>query len=177
MDGNVVVHLSIAAFACALLFLLGQVERSTFLTNRTQADTLLASEIVGIEHAGPVDVSVLVARKGEAGYVTVANESAEAIGLTLPGTWHRTEVSGAPLEQVTSELQPHGDMKWMLPGNTTIKLMLVSPPDLIEFINTAETTSQVSLTTVDLLTNASQKDVVLVLKNAKMKLWGQEIED
>lgn len=165
-------HLAIAGSAIAVLFFLGVVERNIYATRGTNAESVPAT--IGLEHSSPLSLSVLVAKKPGAGYVSMTNESNETIHISVPSSWTRTEVTGAPLADVSSDIPVFGFTRWKIPGKTGIKMLLPETPDAVFFDSASEATTAVDLKTIDLETSQVSNRVVLVQKQSLVELWGND---
>lgn len=164
-------HLIIAGSAICVMLLLGVVERNTFATKQSAAEDTMPVTI-GLEHTAPLSMSILFARKENAGYVSITNQSNETIHINLPSSWTRTEVTGATLKDVPQEIPVFGFSRWTLPGNAGMKLLMPSSPSSVFFDSTSSTTAAIDLKTIDLTTLGVSNRVVLVQKQALVPLWG-----
>ncbi len=165
-------HLIIAGSAICVMLLLGVIERNTFATRQSAAEDIVPVTI-GLEHSAPLSMSVLFARKENAGYVSITNQSSETIAINLPSTWTRTEVTGASLSDVKQEIPVFGFSRWTLPGNAGIKLLMPTAPEAVFFDSTSQSTAAVDLKTIDLSTLGVTNKVVLVQKQTLVSLWAQ----
>lgn len=166
-------HLTIAGSAVAVLLLLGVIDRTTFATLGGRAAESMPSTI-GIEHQGPIGLSVLVARKIGGSYISVTNRSGELIHISVPSSWKRIEVTGAPLSSVTQDIPVFGFTRWTLPANAGIKLLSEEIPTALFFDSTSNQTTEVTLQTVNLDDESSTTRVVLLQKQALARLWGSD---
>lgn len=163
-------HLTIAGSAIAVILMLGMVDRATFSTGRSNAAQSMPSTI-GLEHDGPLTLSVLIARKEKAGYVSLTNGSDETIHVSVPSDWQRSEVTGAPLSAVTSDIPVFGFTRWSLPARAGIKMLLSVAPDSLFFDSTSKASTAVDLQTVDLVTLQTSSRVVLLQTQLLVPLW------
>lgn len=166
-------HLVIAGSAMAVLLIMSAVDRGTFATGSGNAQEV-ATSTIGLEHGAPLSLTILFARKDGAGYVSIENRSPDAVKISLPSDWKRTEVSGAELKNVAGELPVFGFTRWTLPAHAGIKLSLPAAPDSIFFDSASDTTAIVDMTMVDLPQNLALRKVVLVQKQALVKLWSEQ---
>jgi len=164
-------HFIIASSAICVMVLLGVVERNTFATKLGAANDEVPVTI-SLEHTAPLSMSVLFARKANAGYISITNQSNEAIHLSLPSEWTRTEVTGTTLKEVTQDIPVFGFSRWTLPGNAGMKLLMPAAPDSVLFESASETTAAIDLKTIDLATLEVSNRVVLVQKQSLVPLWG-----
>ncbi len=168
------IQMIIAGSAVAVLVFLGVIQQSTFATGRSSASEVIPVTI-GIEHSTPVKIGVVFARKEKAGYVALQNNSDEVIYLSLPSTWHRTEVMGATLADVTSEIPVFGFVRWKLPAHSGMRMLLPSAPASVFFDSQSETIASIEMQMIDLTTLSSTKRVALIQKEgALVQLWGEE---
>lgn len=168
------IQMIIAGSAVAVLVFLGIIQQSTFATGRSSAAEVTPVTI-GIEHRTPVKIGVVFARKEKAGYVALQNNSDEVIYLSLPSTWHRTEVMGVTLADVTSEIPVFGFVRWKLPAHSGMRMLLPSAPSSVFFDSRSEAIASIEMQMIDLTTLSSEKRVSLIQKEgALVQLWGQE---
>ncbi len=167
---HVGIHLLIAGSAIAVLIFLGVLERNTFVTRMSDAADDVPSTI-GLEHSAPLSLSILFARKENAGYVSINNGSSETIYINLPSSWSRTEVTGAQLSEVKQEIPVFGFVRWTLPGKAGMKLILPNAPSAIFFDSVSAATAAIDLKTIDLVTLNVSNKVVLVQKQTLVPLW------
>lgn len=163
-------QLAIAASAIAVLVLLAAVERNVFSTHPSDAASVPAT--IGLEHDSPLSLSILFARKENAGYVSIKNASTEDIHLSLPSSWTKSEVTGTDIKNVTQDIPVFGFSRYALPAGGGMKLLLPSSPDAIFFDSTSSAVTAVDLKTIDLVTSQSDSRVVLVQKQSLVPLWG-----
>lgn len=168
------IQMIIAGSAVAVLLFLGVIQQSTFATGRSSAAEVTPVTI-GIEHSTPVKIGVVFARKEKAGYVALQNNSDEVIHLSLPSTWHRTEVMGATLAEVTSEIPVFGFVRWKLPAHSGMRMLLPSAPSSVFFDSRSEAVASIEMQMIDLKTLSSTKRVTLIQKEgATVNLWNDE---
>ena len=161
---------AIAGSAIAVLVLLAAVERNVFSTHPTNAAPVPAT--IGLEHSAPLSMSVLIARKEDAGYISIVNNSTEDIHVSVPSSWTRTEVTGTDIKNVTQDIPVFGFSRFALPAGAGMKLLLPSSPGALFFDSTSPAVTAVSLKSVDLVTAQSDSRVVLVQSQALVPLWG-----
>jgi hypothetical protein len=160
----------IAGSAICVMLLLGAVAKNTFSTRTSDAANAVPSTI-GLEHNGPLSLSILFARKEDAGYMSITNESTETIAVSLPSGWKRTEVTGTGLDNVKQEIPVFGFTRWTLPGKAGMKLLTPDVPSAVFFDSTSASTAAVDLKTIDLTTLKVDSKVVLVQQQTLVPLW------
>ncbi len=163
-------HAIIAGSAICVMLLLGIAEREVFSTNLSSAEDSVPVTI-GLEHTAPLSLSVLFAKKENAGYVSISNHSSETIHLNLPSSWKRTEVTGADLKDVMQGIPNFGFSRWTLPGKAGMKLLMDSAPSAVFFDSVSSATAAVDLKTIDLTTMGVSNKIVLVQKQTLVPLW------
>lgn len=166
-------QLTIAGSAITLLLLLGVIDRVTFATLPGKAAESMPATI-GIEYEQPLQLSVLIARKEQAGYAAILNQSDETIHVSMPSSWSRTEVTGVPIAQVTSDIPVFGFTRWTLPAHSGLKMHLPQTPDSLFFDSTSAATAAINLQTVDLTNLKADSRVVLLQKQVLVTLWENE---
>lgn len=168
------IQMIIAGSAIAVLLFLGVVSQSTFATGKSSAAELTPVTI-GIEHLGPVKVGVVFARKEKAGYVALQNNSDETMYLSVPSVWHRTEVMGATLADVTSEIPVFGFVRWKLPPHSGMRMLLPSAPSSVFFDSRSDAIASIEMQMIDLTSLSSTNRVTLIQKEgALVNLWTEE---
>ncbi len=169
---NLRAQFAIAGSAIAVLLLLGAVDRVTFSTNPSDAASVPAT--VGIEHVGPLRLSFLIARKQIAGYTSITNNSNETIHVSVPSDWSRNEVTGASLDDVTSDIPVFGFTRWTLPPRAGIKMLMSRAPAVLNFESTSRATAEIDLQTIDLTDLHASTKVILLKDQVMATLWGDE---
>lgn len=168
------IQLVIAGSAITVLLFLGVIQQSIFATNRSSAAEITPVTI-GIEHQTPIKLSVVFARKDTAGYVALQNNSDETIHLSLPSSWHRTEVMGASIADITSEIPVFGFVRWKIPAHSGMRMLLPSAPSRVFFDSRSEAIASIEMQMIDLKTLSSTKRVTLIQKEgATVNLWNDE---
>ncbi len=165
-------HVMIAGSAICALLLLGFLERDIFSTNLSSAEDV-APVTIGFEHSAPLSLSVLFAKKENAGYVSITNQSSETIYMNVPSSWTRTEVTGANLVDVTKNIAFFGVSRWTLPGRSGMKLLMPSAPSAVIFDSASVATAAIDLKTIDLTTLGVSNKIVLVQQQTLVPLWGK----
>lgn len=163
----------IAGSAAVVLLALGVVSHETFGTQGSKAADDVAAGI-GLEHSSPLSLSFLIARKGQAGYVNITNDSPDTIRVSVPAAWRRTEVHGAALKDVTADFPATDVVRWTLPGRAGIRMVLGAVPTNIRFDSTASSSAAVTVKSVDLSTEEIRTNVLLLKDRATTELWGEE---
>ncbi len=171
---NLGMQLAIATSAIAVLLILGILDR-TFSTQPSKAAEVLSATI-GVEHEGAITLSVVVARKANAGYTSITNQSNETIHVSVPSQWKRSEVTGVPLSQVTQDIPVFGFARWTLPAHAGIKMLMDDAPTTLFFDSTSATTAAIDLQTIDLTTLSASSKVVLLQKQVLVQLWDKSEE-
>lgn len=166
------VQFAIAGSAIAVLVLLAAVERNVFSAHSSAAAGVPAT--IGLEHTSPLSLAVLFAKKENAGYVSITNNSTEAIHVSLPSSWTRTEVSGTELKNVTQDIPVFGFSRYALPAGAGMKLLLPEAPPAVFFDSNSSAVTAVDLKTIDLTTSQTDSRVILVQNQSLIPLWGAQ---
>lgn len=163
----------IAGSAAVVLLALGVVGQGLFATHGSRAaDT--PPTTVGLEHASPLSLTFVLARKDQAGYVNITNDSPDQIRLSVPAAWRRVEVQGALLKDVTADLPDPATARWTLPGKASIRMVVGDVPDSVLFQSTSPASAAVTVKSIDLGTEQIRTDVLLLKDHATANLWGEE---
>jgi hypothetical protein len=162
----------IAISAMAALALLGFVDRNMFSAALGRAEpTTTVSIDVGLEHEGPADLTMLIARKGPLGYTEIKNTSDKPLKISLPEKWERTEVSGGNMWLVEQSDPEFGFVKWTIPAKMGMSLRAPQVPDEIVFHSPSGQTASVRITSVDLEDSARNERTLLFQNVAQAKIW------
>ncbi len=167
---QVVTHLTIAASAIAVLLVLSSFDPVTFSTMPGKAETSHATQI-GLEYDAPMKVEMLFARKNGAGYLSISNPTSRPLNISVPDSWRRTEVRGAPLTDFTSQPPEFGFRRWTMPAETGMSMILPTVPDDILFMSPSEPTAAITVRSVDVLSGEQFINVVLLNKQVETALW------
>ncbi|MDD4628571.1 MAG: hypothetical protein PHE68_04235 [Candidatus Peribacteraceae bacterium] len=124
---------------------------------------------MGIEHARPLIVALTVNTNGSSGIADLRHDSADPIYVSLPNDWTTREVKGS-LGTVKSDPPVFGFTRWTIPANTPISFSVPHPPSSILMHNPSGIPLQVKLTRVDLTTQKTERDVILI-KDVSVNLW------
>jgi hypothetical protein len=165
-------QVAIAVSAMAVLALLGVVDRSMFsaaLGNAKNSAPVVTE--IGLQHETPAAVDMLVARKGDLGYVDVNNTSAFPLKISLPETWERTSVRGGSIWLVTQEDPEMGFVRWTLPAKMGMTLRTKQVPDSILFHSPSGQTASVRITSVNVATDEKFEHSLLFQNTAEAKIW------
>ncbi len=163
-------HLIIASSAIAVLMLLGIVDRVTFSTLLSNAANPLPVTI-GIEHNGSAVLAVVIARKTNAGYASIINDSGEGVHVSVPSEWKRIEVTGTALTNVTEDVVLLGFTRYALPAGAGIKMLLPLAPSGLFFESPSASTAAINLQTIDLTDESVTQRTVLVKDKTLVRLW------
>ena len=163
------VQLAIAGSAIAVLLLLAAVERNVFATRGSDAAAVPVT--ISLEHESPLSLSLLFAKKETAGYVSIRNGSTEDIHVSVPSSWMRSEVTGAEISDVKSDIPVFGFTRWSLPKGAGMKMLLPESPEAVFIDSTSNAVTAVDLKAIDLTTSQVSNKVVLVQKQSLIRLW------
>ncbi len=165
------VHVIIAVLSIGVIAALGNIDRATFATHRTEAQDM-SVQTIGIDNTGTASISIVMARKGPVGYVTVVNASMLPVHVSLPSAWQRVEVRGAPLEAFIPEKALLGLTRWSIPAGASMSLTLTTVPTTLRLLSTSDATAGVTVRSIDLLRDQMDRTTVL-LKHSEstVKLW------
>jgi hypothetical protein len=164
-------QLAIAASAMVVLLALGYVQRGTFSTLLTHASSEPVTATIGIENDDPLSLAILFARKEASSYVSISNKSIQTIHVSVPSSWTRLEVTGAPLSEVTQDIPVFGFTRWTLPPRAGMRMAAPVVPDNLFFDSPSKATTAIDLRTVNLDTSAVSSRTVLVQKQTLVPLW------
>lgn len=169
--GTLVTHVSIAGISIAILLLLATLDPATFSTLPGKAERTPVAVQVGLEYDAPVKVEMLFARKQTAGYLSISNPSDHPIKISVPDSWSRTEVRGAPLTEFATEPPQFGFRRWSMPARTGMSMLLPESPSTVLFLSPSDPTAAITLRSVDAVSGEQFINVVLLNKEVETALW------
>jgi hypothetical protein len=162
-------QLAIAGSAIVVLLLLAAVENNIFSTKGGDAAALPIT--IGLEHSGPLSLSVLFAKKDTAGYVSLRNNSHDDIHISVPSNWVKSEVTGTDIRNVTQDIPTFGFTRYALPAGAGVKMLMPESPDAVLFDSTSQAVTALDLKTIDLTTSKVMSTVILLQKQTLISLW------
>jgi len=124
---------------------------------------------MGIEHARPLIVALTMSTNGSSGIVDLRHDSSDPIYVSLPSDWTTREVKGS-LDAVKTDPPTFGFTRWTIPSRTSISFSVPHPPASILMHNPSGIPLQVKLTRIDLTTQMTERDVILI-KDVSVNLW------
>lgn len=169
-------QLVVAGSAALVLFVLGLVQQNIFSTRQSAAEDAPAAAI-SVNHDGRASLDFLIARKGDAGYISIENRSPGPVELGLPAAWRRTEVRAASLDDITGSVPTLGFRTWQMPGNTGMKMLTADVPGSLLIENRSPDVLAIAMQSIDL--HAEQRMISThLLQDAPLylELWRQEHE-
>ncbi len=164
-------HLSIAGTAIVVLLVLGSIDPGMFATLRGNAETGKEITQIGLEFDQPISVEMLFARKGKAGYVSIANTSGKMVKISVPEQWTRTEVRGKPISRFSSEPPELGFRRWTMPPQSGMSMLLPAAPAALRFLSPSQPTAAITLRSVDVASGEQFINVVLLKNEVEARLW------
>lgn len=124
---------------------------------------------MGLEHAKPVTLSIALTVNGPRGVADIRHDALETVRVSLPSTWVRREVKGAPLSAVTAEDATFGFARWHIPPGVLISFDIAPPASLV-LHHPSSIPAEIELTRVDLAQGSVERDIVLVQEGSQV-LW------
>lgn len=163
----------IAGGATFLLLGLSVVASNTFATLHTRASILPSPThlTIGMEYEGATSLTLDISRKGSIGYVMVSSDRNHALKISLPASWHRTEVRGVPLQDVTSEPPTFGFVRWTLPPGAGMTLKSFDVPDFITFTTPSKDLARITVNAIDVIEDTLIPHAVLLNGKSTVNLW------
>lgn len=126
---------------------------------------------IGVEHESPLAaISFSSSMIGGKQLMDIGNDSAETMLVSVPESWARTEVRGAPITSVTSDEPSFGYAKWSIPAGATVSFQTEESWSGVTVHNPSEQPLRIRVTRVDLQTNEVSYDVFLAT-NRPVKIW------
>jgi hypothetical protein len=121
-----------------------------------------APAMIAVEHQDPLTVAISVARNPHGRLVELTHSGGKTIFASVPQSWERTEVRGAPLASITADTTEFGFTRWTLPAGATIVFRTDDMFDAISFANPSPAPLALRLVTVDLPSSRTNIESVIV---------------
>lgn len=156
-----------------VLVVLGTVQSGLFSTSQSHA-TQAPAAAIAITHEGKASIDLLLARKGDAGYLSLENRSPVSVDIGLPADWQRTEVRGTDLESVHSSIPSFGFRTWTLPAGAGMKMLVPEAPHALLLENRSDDVAVVTLQGIDLVSETRTSATVLLQHQPSLvQIWEQ----
>lgn len=166
-------HAIVAGSAALVLVVLGTVQSGLFSTSQSHA-TQAPAAAIAITHEGKASIDLLLARKGDAGYLSLENRSPVSVDIGLPADWQRTEVRGTDLESVHSSIPSFGFRTWTLPAGAGMKMLVPEAPRALLLENRSDDVAIVTLQGIDLVSETRTSATVLLQHQPSLvQIWEQ----
>lgn len=160
-------HLIVALSAFALVgtLLLGTMKRLSM-----QAESAARPPVdVAVEHGASLTFTVTASAGQGRGIVELGRDGTETVHVSVPETWQRREVRGAPLEAAIGEPPAMGFRRWTIPPGATLSFWMDDAPR-IRIQNPSGKALLVESKRVDVRTGKVEKEMTLV-KDGPLDLW------
>jgi hypothetical protein len=163
----------IAGGATFILVLLSSIVSQTFSTLLSEASVSppKATVTIGLEYEKSIEAQVDISRSGEKGYVIVHGDPVQLMKISLPASWHRTEVSGVPLKDVTAEPPLFGFVRWTLPPKATMSMNIPAVPDMLSLETPSPGRATVTINAIDVEAHSIAPQVILLQRKSLVHLW------
>jgi hypothetical protein len=137
-------HARLAGLTLIALVLWG----ATMVQLRQRTEDALPTAEFAIEHsqAGGISVTRTVAGLGP---VDIRNDSDETVHVSIPETWQRDEVRGAPLASVIADEPSLGFRRWALPARSSVTFMADHLWNKLHIRNISDVPLRLKVVTVD----------------------------
>lgn len=117
---------------------------------------------IGVEHAQTGTLAITVTKNGNLRMVKIENQSPEALHISIPEKWKRTEVKGIALQNLKMESPNFSFVRFALPSSATITFTTSIPFAHLRIQNPSGKLLNVRYTDINLDLNKSSHDVFLV---------------
>lgn len=118
--------------------------------------------IVAVEHTFPLSLTLRLSMGGSTRLIDLKSDHSEALLISVPADWKRTEVRGAALQSVTAEPPALGYIRWRLPGRASVTFRTEGTWRRIAVNNPSGVPLTLRLTAVDLERETAEHDVIIV---------------
>lgn len=117
---------------------------------------------IAVEHTGRARMTLHVSEGASVQVMEFINSSDEALKISMPETWRRTEVRGVPLAEVTGEDAALGFRRWTLPPGSTVQFDTTEPWQTLLVHHPASAVLNLRLTRVDVKTGMVERSAHLL---------------
>ncbi len=117
--------------------------------------------IVFLEHEDRTALILRISRRGSGGVLELQNNGTTEVYFSVPDAWERTEVRGVPLQEVAADTPAANYTRWSIPASAQVQwIASVLPPLMLQ--HTADIPIALTVTRINLDTNAAENDTVLL---------------
>lgn len=142
-------------------------------TRRTEAPSAANAEHIAdmaIEHDAPATLTVAASILHGGALIELANTNADAVYISVPSDWQRSEVRNAPLAAVQQEPPMLGYVRWHIPAGARVSFRAPQAPGGVLLHNPNKQPLKVTVILVELEDDTVMQDIVLVYGKAA-RLW------
>ena len=94
-----------------------------------QQETHPSAEIA-VEHDAAITLTIEESEGKKKGIIDMRIDGPSGAAISLPSSWERREVRGAPLTSVPGDAPSMGFVRWHLPPGVTLSLWVTGTPDI-----------------------------------------------
>lgn len=125
---------------------------------------------MAIEHDAPATLTVAASILHGGALIELANTNADAVHISVPAGWQRSEVRNAPLAAVQSEPPMLGYVRWHVPAGARVSFRAPQAPGGVLLHNPGRQPLKVTVILVELEDDTVLQDIILVHGKAA-RLW------
>ncbi|MSR87526.1 hypothetical protein EXS70_05185 [Candidatus Peribacteria bacterium] len=123
-----------------------------------------------VQHKGQLSFAIRQSTGKRDGIVEIQTQGTETGAITLPSSWQRREVRGAPLGRIVMQLSGADRTRWLLPPGVTLSLRVEEAPPL-RIQNVSDTPLFVTSKRINVVTGKVDTRSILISRNGMTTLW------
>jgi hypothetical protein len=150
-------HARLAGLTLLLLLLWG----ITSMQMRRRTADLLPTADIAVEHTAAAGMTVTRTADGR-GPAEIRNDSNETLHVSIPDSWERDEVRGAPLAAVTADEPSLGFRRWTVPTHAAVTFIADDVWNKLHIRNISESPLRLGVVTVDIGSGKAVTESLLV---------------
>ena len=118
--------------------------------------------VMAVEHTDPLSLEILVSSLSDESIVDIESDARNSIYVSVPESWERREVRGAPINKTGPEEPMFGFRRWTLPAGAGISFRVPGNLQSMLLQNPSGIPVKAELTRIDVQTGETDKDIILV---------------
>mgnify|MGYP007123667429 CR=1 FL=1 len=125
---------------------------------------------LAFEHKQPLSAHVKMSTLNGQALVEISHEGNEAVLVSVPSSWRRSEVRNVLLASVLSEAPALGFTRWHFPTEASITFYVQKAPESLLIHNPTKVSLKVRAIHVDMETENVKQEIVLI-KDESVRIW------
>jgi len=167
-----IAHVLLASGALAVLALAGWQSSAFLQTAALPAGNEESAEVADIafEHQSPLSAVIRMSVLDGQALIEISHDGNEAVSVSVPAHWKRSEIRNAPLESVTAEPIALGFRRWSFPARSSVTFFSSTAPAALLIHNPTAVQLKVQAVRVNLANETVEQDIALIQKDST-KIW------